>query len=67
MSYAGFSNLLRLMIPAVSLAAMTDYRPPFSFVVDVPVDKSLGFNSRLVAYLDYVFSIHHLSLSFVKF
>jgi hypothetical protein len=55
------------MIPAMSLAAMTDYRPLFSFIIDVPIDKSLGFNSCLAAYLDYILSIHHLSLSFVNF
>jgi hypothetical protein len=66
-SYAVFSNLLCLMIPALSLAAMTDYWPPFSFVIDVLVDKSLGFNSCLAAYLDYVLSIHYFALSFVKF
>ena len=45
---------------------MTDYRPPFSLVIEVPVDKSLSFNSRIMTYLDYVLSIHRLSLSFVK-
>jgi hypothetical protein len=51
------------MIAAMRRAAMADYWPSFSFVVDVSVDKSLGFYSCLVAYLDYVLSIHHLSLS----
>jgi len=46
---------------------MTDYRPPFSFVIDVLVDKSLGFNSRIVTYLDYVLSIHYFTISFANF
>ena len=41
---------------------MTDYWPSFRTVVDVPIDKSLSFNSRLVTYLDYVLSIHSLAL-----
>ena len=42
---------------------MMDYWPSFRSVVDVPIDKSLSFNSCLVAYLDYVLRIHGLGLS----
>jgi hypothetical protein len=62
-SYSGFSALPGWTIAVVSRAAMTDYRPPFSFVIDVLIYKSLGFNSRFVAYLDYVLSIHYFVLS----
>jgi len=41
---------------------MTDYWPSFRTVVDVLIDKSLSFNSCLVAYLDYVLRIHSLGL-----
>ena len=54
------------MISGVSLGAMTDYRPPFSLIIDVLVDKSLGFNSCFMAYFDYVLSIHYFTLSFVN-
>lgn len=67
MSYAVFSDILSLMKPSLSLAAMTDYWPPFSFIIDVLVDKSLGFNSCLVAYLDEVLSIHYFALSLSNF
>jgi hypothetical protein len=66
-SYAVFSDMLGMMIPRVSRAAMTDYWPPFSFIIDVLVDKSLGFNSCFVAYLDYVLSVHYLALSLSNF
>jgi len=59
--------MLGLMIPVVSRVAMTDCWPPFSFIIDVLVDKSLGFNSRFMTYLDYVLSIHYFTLSFVNF
>jgi len=62
-SYAGFSDLPGLMMPCVRWAAMTDNRPLFSFIIDMPVDKSLGFNSRFMTYLDYVLSIHYFTLS----
>ena len=55
------------MVAAVSGAGMTDYRPPFSVVIDVPVDESLGFNSCFVTYPDYVLSIHYFTLSFANF
>ncbi len=42
---------------------MTDYWPSFRPVVDVSIDKSLSFNSCLVAYFDYVLRIHSLGLS----
>ena len=51
------------MIPGVRRAAMTDSWPPFSFIIDMLVDKSLGFNSRFMTYLDYVLSIHYFALS----
>jgi hypothetical protein len=31
---------------------MTKYRPPFRLVIEMVIDKSLGFTSGLVAYLD---------------
>jgi hypothetical protein len=65
-SYAVFSNLLCLMVSGVSRAAMTDRWPPFSLIIDVLVDKSLGFNSCFMAYLDNVLSIHYSTLSFVN-
>jgi hypothetical protein len=67
MSYAVFTDILSFMIPTLSLAAMTDYWPPFSFIIDVLVDKSLGFNSCFVTYLDYVLSIHYFTLSLSNF
>jgi len=66
-SYSGFSDVPDRMAAAVSRAAMADYRPPFGFVIDVLVDKGLGFNSCFAAYLDYVLSIHYYSLSFFNF
>jgi len=62
-SYTCFSELHGLMVPGVSWAAMTDNWPPFSLIIDMLVDKSLGFNSRFMTYLDYVLSIHYFALS----
>lgn len=61
--YAASSKLLHLTIPSVSWFAMTEYRPSFSLVIDVLIDKSLSFNSRLVTYIVYVLWIHSLALS----
>jgi len=55
------------MISSVSLAAMTEYWPSFSLIIDVPVDKSLSFNSCPVTNFDYVLGIHYPALSFVNF
>jgi hypothetical protein len=63
MSDAALTNPMRRVICPVRRAVPTYYRPAFGLIIDVPIDKGLGFNPCFASYFDYVLSIHFFALS----